>query len=166
MKINGKYIINNVNIYNKEKETKILTTRLERIVKIKKIAGYFIAIAFPFSFLLFVLKSSGLFKKLHIDEKFTNRKKSIEKSHGVDLELNDQRIETFDKNWGINLANDEIENRKKLGNKIFNEKPAEPSIIKEEEISNKLEESKVEVIKEGQNPLTVESNVFFDSKFK
>jgi hypothetical protein len=164
MKNNVNYNINNKTILKKQLEIQNIKLKLNRFAKIKKYSGYFLAIAFPVSYIFFVLKSSGLLKELQIDKKVINRKKSIEKFHGIDTELNNQRIEDFDKNWGINLVNDEIENRKKNGNKILNEKPEAEIIIKEEIMNEKVLPIVINK-EEDQNPLTHESNVFFDSKF-
>lgn len=153
--------INSKNIQKKAKLVQKEIRSVNRIEKSKKYFYYFLGITLPSMYVWYMLKASGLMKKLEIDKKISNKKKQIEESHGVDLKLNDELIKEYENKMGINKAKEKYEEKLKFGNKELNEKKDEDN---EQEILEKIEEK--EIIREdnNSNPLQVESTVNFDSR--
>lgn len=160
LKLNDKLIKKKA--LNLQKET----LKVNRIQLFKKYFYYGLGITIPCLYFYYLLKSTGMFKKLEVDKKYTNRKKKIEESHGIDTKVNDKKIKEFEDKWAINKAQEEYEERLKFGNKELNKKEEQeekPEINQEENIQEKVT-SPQSSTEQSSNPLEVESKVYFDPR--
>jgi len=141
-----------------------------KINKFKKLSYYLLGISVSGLYIVFILNSSGLMKKLQIDKKYHRNKKYKEEIHGIDSELNNEKFKEFDKKWGINHALDKYEENLKFGNKELNKKEKElENFVDNDTILEKpVEDQNKYQIKLNSstesNPLEVESNIIFDSR--
>jgi hypothetical protein len=141
--------------------------KVNRIQLFKKYFYYGVGITIPCLYFYYLLKSTGMFKKLEVDKKYTQRKKKIEESHGIDTKVNDQKIKEFEEKWAINKAQEDYEERLKYGNKELNKREEPELEIKLQEISSKTENVinlEQPQTNQSSNPLQVESNIFFDPR--
>ena len=146
MKIN----INEINKKNKILNRKLI--RMEKLLKIKKFIIYGSLISFPLVFLIYVLNSSGMFKKLRLDQRYKNRSKYKDQEFGIDQFKNNVMINEFEKKYDINYCIDEYEKRIKFGNKEINQ----IEVPENEPISYQ------EINREISDPTIINTNFIFD----
>lgn len=128
----------------------------DRINKGKNYFYYLFGITVASSYIYFLMKASGLFKKLEIDKKYKNYQKSKGESYGVDIELNDKKIKEFTDKWGINYALKDYEEKLKYGNKELNKKQEieddkDQTLPSEIQIENKLDQINIEEKSDASN---------------
>jgi hypothetical protein len=181
-----KYKINDKLIQEKTKEMARKALVVNRIEKGKKYFCYTIGISLASMYIVYLMKASGLMKKLEIDEKYKRRQKQIEEKHNIDINSNDKKIKEFEEKWEINKALNDYEDRLKYGNRELNKKE-DVNEITEAKLSssvnnnnnNNIENKTYEVIKEGdyeqlkvyeggsennQDPTQIGHTVIFDSR--
>lgn len=82
---------------------------------------YFLGVLFPSVYIYFVLKASGLFKQLKIDQKIKENKILKDQKYNLNSELLDKKIKQFEEDWDINYKENLKDHRNKFGNKELNE---------------------------------------------
>jgi hypothetical protein len=155
----------NINGINREakllKKNEIIRNRRNWF---KKVFIYSFLAAFPVLYGLYILKASGLFKLLKLDERYKERVKRKEQEFNIDQEKYDKMISEFEKKYDINYSTIEYEKRMKYGNKEMNKR--EPEEVKEVEEIIQPKNSEIKIEEKNLDPTKLGTSIIFHRKLK
>ncbi len=149
------YKINKEIIDKRSKIVEGLVTNNIRSIKRRKILLYFTGVSGFTLYIYYLMKASGLMKKIEIDKKFISRRKKIEEKYNIDMEKNDKILKELDEKWEINKPLDDYENKIKYGNKEINNKVENLESIEENNSENMTEKNNSVIVQKLADNLDI-----------